>query len=792
MKKMKAEKKRKLAAIIAVLLIASMILSAALPLFWASTDAAPVPSNDYTIEAAAGFGGYAKIGSSIPITVTLTNNSGKNFSGEVSFMSVCDTDFSTSKSQYNQFSRAVEIAAGGSKTVSFNAPVKYIQREINIQLTKGGNVVAQQSCPISVGSDEDCWVGLLSDSPDYLTYLKPSYYTSSNGPVVDLTDTFGMATVNLDCVNVFVANDYDFAAMSDGQLSELLDAINNGSIMLVGNKSHIGSIDRLGLAGMPESSLVGGYDVGLNIPSAEGFECHKTGRGYIILSGCDFADVNAVSSDPFAMQIVDIVYSCSEENKLAESIDENFIGYTDRLPNLTDNTIKIIFAIIYIYIAFIPVLYVVLKRKDKRENSLKIIPAVAFGISILVYLVSFNTVYKRPIASVINYVDLRSATDGRAALKTYMNIVSPSKGDIDIVPEGNPEIIDVSNYNYNRYGYGGYNSAVGMPQNDEKKEVVAKIITSDSGSVIEQTGKTKWGSTYLTLGGSYGVRGGFDGTVSVDASGIITGEIINNTGADFVDVVFVLANDDGIYDMHKLEDIDDGGSIKIDELGINISALTPKSLYEFDDVVYPGTIRFDRRNNVENSYRLEMEQDIVEGICSEYDGGSKASYTDAGLKAVVLGFSDDVIYGADTTVKNKKLKANCTNVFRAEKAVDLSVLTAANTPVLGSSYVPELESIDTAEFDDNELFVYNLYDNVELSFGNPNRAAFRINWYNDADNTYIYNNMTNRWDDLEYGEKFIAADAADFYTDADGKIRIKAAGFKDNYVPLPTIQYYNN
>ncbi len=788
MKKMKAEKKRKLAAIIAVVLIASMILSAALPLFWASANAAPVLSNDYTIEATAGFGGYAKIGSSIPITVTVTNNSNKNFNGEVSFMSVCDTDFSSSKSQYNQFARSVEIAAGGSKTVSFNAPVKYIQREISIQLTKGKNVVAQQSCPISVGSDEDCWVGLLSDSPDYLTYLKPGYYTSSNGPVVDLTDTFGMATVNLDCVNVFVANDYDFAAMSDGQLSELLGTVNNGSVMLVGNKSRIGSIDRLGLDNMPESSLAVSYDGGLNIPSNKAFECHKAGRGYIILLDCDFADVNAVSSDPFAMQIVDIAYSCSEENTLRESIDENFIGYTDRLPNLTDNTIKVIFAIIYIYVAFIPVLYVILKRKDKRENALKIIPAAAFGISILVYLVSFNTVYKKPIASVINYVDLRSASGGNAALKTYMNIVSPSKGDIDIVPEGNPEIIDVSNYNYNRY-YGGYNSAAGMPQNDDKKEVVARIITSDSGSVIEQSGKTKWGSTYLTLGGSYAVNGGFDGTVSIDANGIITGELINNTGVDFTEAVFILVGDDGIYDMYKLEDIDDGGSIRIDELGINISALTPKSLYEFDDVVYPNTIRFDRRNNVENSYRLEMEQDIVEGICSEYDSGSKSNYTDISLKAVVLGFSTDVIYGADTTVKNKKLKANCTNVFRAEKEVDLSALAGANT--LGSSYVPELESTDTAEIEDDELFVYNLYDNVELSFGNPNREAFRINWYNDADNTYIYNNMTNRWDDLENNEKFIAADAADFYTDADGKIRIKAAGFQDNYVPLPTIKYYN-
>ena len=52
MKRLKAEQKRRIAGIIAIVLIITMILSAALPLFWVGANAAE--NSDYTIEANVG------------------------------------------------------------------------------------------------------------------------------------------------------------------------------------------------------------------------------------------------------------------------------------------------------------------------------------------------------------------------------------------------------------------------------------------------------------------------------------------------------------------------------------------------------------------------------------------------------------------------------------------------------------------------------------------------------------------------------------------------------------------
>ena len=123
MKKLKAEQKRKIAAVIAIVLIVAMVLSVAVPMFWATANAAE--SSEYTIEANIGFGGNAKINSRIPVTVTVTNNSNKNFKGEIAVLELQTSAsyIGNTDSTYTKYSEQTEIAVGGTHTANFNISV---------------------------------------------------------------------------------------------------------------------------------------------------------------------------------------------------------------------------------------------------------------------------------------------------------------------------------------------------------------------------------------------------------------------------------------------------------------------------------------------------------------------------------------------------------------------------------------------------------------------------------------------------------------------------------------------
>jgi len=606
----------------------------------------------------------------------------------------------------------------------------------------------------------------------------------------------------------FVVNDYDLAALSDLQLQEILDTVSAGNVMLLGGGSRIGSAERLGIAKLTKADLPEAYgkytealpDI-IPIPNTDenreelhlsdlvaNYDSYKIGNGYIISFNADFSNSGAISSDTVFSSVIYAAYdyAAGSDDYGRESLDTQLIGYTDRLPNLTDNTIKVIFGIIYLYIAFIPILYVVLKRKDKREASIKVIPAAAVGISILIYLVSFNTVYKKPIASVINYADLRNADSGIAELKTYMNIVSPGKGDIKIELEGSSEILEVSEDNYSAYNY--YDNTVA--NTGDGKIISAKILSLDNGAEIELAGKTKWDSTYITLSDNYEMNGGLDGEISIDnISSKLTGKITNDSGCDFDEAVVVIASDQGICEVKKATDIKKGDSIDVSDFDIDALSLEPQNYYSFADVINPYASTYSRNKNLSESYRLEMEQDIVDGVCGEYDFyDSSNNGIISEIKVMVIGFSTDDIYGGGTSVNNKKIKASTINVFRDEFNVEINSAAAqAYMTEADSKALPVVNSFENAEIEDNQLYVYNTEEYVELSFDNYDRKEFLISWDTDADIT-IYNNYYDEWIMFNNGSRYSGVDA---YTDEYGFIRIKAQGFADNYVPLPVIAYFD-
>lgn len=780
MKRLKAEQKRRIAGIIAIVLIITMILSAALPLFWVGANAAE--NSDYTIEANIGFDGKAKIGYNIPVAVTLTNNSGEVFSGEVSLRVGVDISSFEESLKYNEYAREIELAPGDGAEVTFNVPVKYIQRNIIVSLTEDDEVVASEEFPLSVSSDQDCWLGILSDSAENLTYLSPSYYGCS-GDTVDLSSVLGSDEYSeFDAVNTFIVNDFDLAVLSDAQLREMLDIVNGGGSIILGMQSRIGSLDRLdieGLSPLTEGTVSDTYDstIGFDIQqTADICTVYKLGSGYIVAADYNFSDSSAVSADYDLSSVLTTVFTVSSEMDYSDSFEDDLIGYTDRLPNLSDNTIKIIFCILYVYIAFIVVLYFILKRKDRREEGIKIIPITALVLSLAIYLISFNTVYKKPIASIINYLDLRSTSSDTVTLKSFINVIAPFKGKLDIEPGGNPEVIGVSDYNYNSYNsYGTYSQT-----NNSSDEISAKIVMSEDGLNIEENGKTKWDNSYLILEDEYSVGEGFTGELAFNQDGALTGEITNNTGENFSETVIIAEVPDyGVVYALNAGELDNGETLSLDQYDIRPFELDMLDYSEYSNILRPEG--YDRDENLDQTYRLELEQDIFEGVIAYADSYGEYPSRDY-VNVGILGFSDTPIYGSELRVNDRLSETSPINVFRDEFKV-----TAGDSILSGlSDAAPLVESTDTAEIWGNRLYVYDTAGYTELSFDNSAAASFTLQWDEQTEGTYIYNSLTNRWEDLS---DTLIYSPKEGYTDDEGKVRVRAYGFTENEVSLPSIKY---
>jgi hypothetical protein len=656
MKKMNAEKKRKVASIIAILLIASLLLSAIVPAFLSIANAATDSnSSDYTIEADLGFDGRAKVGTSIPVSISITNNSAENFSGEVAVLAAAYSE----DSKYTKYSEKVEIVASGSKGVYFDVPINLIQRSVTVQLLNKKGEVAQKSFSLSVGSQADCWIGILSDDYDSVSYINPVSNRQS-GCTVDLKKVLSATnkTVSLDAFNIFVIDNFDINTLSDDYLYEIQSRISEGAVLLLGNDVGIPEGSRLN-TDMQANAYELSEDMQAMLDVSELLsynDFYSLGSGYVIKSTLDLSDASRVSGDVNFSEL--LTYLCTNSTSNDSDIKNSLISYTDRLPNLTDNTIKVIILVLYVYIAFFPILYIVLKRKDKREAALKIIPVTALVCSFIIYLLSFNTVYKKPIASVINYFDLRNAQSDNVRLLSYMNLISPSKGSITITPEGKPEILGIGSLNYsNNY----YSTIEEQKKFNSDDDIDTEVLSDAEGISITFRDKTKWDSTYLTLSEKYSLNGGIATDVDMTEDGILTGTVTNNTGIDFDTAVIIASRGNDIIYANTLDAFNSGNSVDIADY--EIDALSP---YNYDSSYSRLINTYDVANNSSESYKRELKQDIFNGVGRDIMSADEAVNR---LKLTVLGFSSDALYGSNTKLNKSSVNGSYINVFRAETNV---------------------------------------------------------------------------------------------------------------------------
>ena len=107
------------------------------------------------------------------------------------------------------------------------------------------------------------------------------------------------------------------------------------------------------------------------------------------------------------------------------------LNSTDSLPNLK---LYAVLLLIYVFLAG-PVIYVIMKKKDKRSLLWGIVPVFSIVFSVTIYLIGTSTRIQKPFVNYVSTVELPEKGNNHHNINTSFTITSSSYRDFSIVTE---------------------------------------------------------------------------------------------------------------------------------------------------------------------------------------------------------------------------------------------------------------------------------------------------------------------------------------------------------------------
>lgn len=386
------------------------------------------------VSVKAGIDGKVKSGRGGPIAVTI-ENTGTSFSGDLVIDVLESYDRGTGRAI------ALELESGETKTVSFIvndmdglSGMYGSTNTKSIYFYEGGwekgKEIAHKGAQVMTAFllEDDKIIVTFTNNKDRLASLKGIEIGSTSN--VQLIDSTKLDLPNLpndalswDTVDYMVFDEYAIADLKSEKQEALLAWVRKGGIIVIGSSDNIEvetgvfssympmdlkeatTIDptRLNKWAKTEGFVdpIQGYSTALNEGAKE---LVADGKNVIIASnevgeGLIFQTAFSLGDDPIAQSVGmplfwSTLLTLGESTALNSSL--NMYSPMDELLYSVSETNELfpsfkvssplIFGIIILYIIIIiPVMYVVLKRKDKRESAWWIIPAIAVITSVGIF-----------------------------------------------------------------------------------------------------------------------------------------------------------------------------------------------------------------------------------------------------------------------------------------------------------------------------------------------------------------------------------------------------------------------
>lgn len=701
----KQKLKQKIFAVIALVIALIMVLSLLTPVFAAApntqtvtavtnTDVAePTPEQEqekiiggdhFVLDLQMGFDNSYIVEKVAPMTATLTNN-GEAFQGEFQVKVYTYENTDSGFQKYALYSQKMELPEGATKQVSMELGLNTVRRFMEVSLVdEGGNVVFQKHVPVDALSPETVAVGVLSEQPAQVQYLAGMNLSEKTSVFFLDRDTFPESQSVMENFAVLIIDDFDTATLGDAQKKALKNWVDNGGLLVLGTgvqgQKVLSGLDFVDVSLNGTQSVSGisapdGTALSLSAPlTVAGISAEKAsvkweangtpltslmpyGGGYVLLNHF------ALGLAPFANMpqqtavlkgLCSGLYDAEGENAGAE-ITNQLRYAANSFPSVTGSSIVVIFLAVGIYIVLAgPVMYLVLKKKDRRELGWITIPVLSVVFFGVVFLLAGRSTYHNGMISTKAIVEMEEGSSvGEAQIAMAMKV--PGNGDVTLESElPIPVQPQLDN--------GWYDG------NGKTEEIDYKVTTGDGTNIVfydNMAWETNYvsASTTLKLGGSVTSNVAFDGEK-------VVGTVTNGTSVNFMDAYLKL---DYVYiplgELPAGETIDVSYDLSTEDVhsryGERMTNLITGDGTTVWDQVQNGTIAEER------GYTLLREQELMEDL-HNWDTTEQSSWENSQITYEFFGFSDMPIFDSVKYLNGKPARENCLVMFHTVGTKDLS------------------------------------------------------------------------------------------------------------------------
>ena len=420
-------------------------------------------ASQITVEAEAGIANKVKYEKGLPIQFTLTN-AGDDFSGDLVL------GYSETYSLGAGLSVPVELAEGETKTVQVAVPGLSDMMSMgasspqSIYLYEGGWEEGEQvefkgdkNLTPSFFSPSSLFIATLTANPDRLLQLNKISPTGSESTQVFHLNQLNRFTLPTDAtawetIDHLIIDEFAFSDLSEAVQQAILQWVQQGGSLVVGSTENIeaemgnfsgnlpmqvGTQSQMSIPGLEEAVPV--FQATLNEGAEALFTQEETvlaarqqvGAGTVTQTAFSLGDEQISSQEgyPELMErFLPLTINAAQINQGQSTLE--FMSYEVGNVNELFESFEVskfwTIAIVFFYIILIvPILYFVLKKRDKREHAWIIIPAAAVLTSIGIFAVGAKDRIASPQIQQTGFfeVDQDSGLNGY-----YMNTLLSNRG----------------------------------------------------------------------------------------------------------------------------------------------------------------------------------------------------------------------------------------------------------------------------------------------------------------------------------------------------------------------------
>ncbi|MCL2618135.1 MAG: hypothetical protein FWD98_03670 [Defluviitaleaceae bacterium] len=585
-KKPKMEVKRIVAAVIAIFIALVMVMGMLAPLFAAE------PGRVTIEDAQIGYGRMHRTSGYTPFWVRLANEGEGDFAGTLRIM--VDTATVPSERNFVIYSDEIFLPGLSARDVEIMIPLNVLRRTHRAVVADGaGRVLASRTMFASAIDNNSVLAGILTDDTrgagrlrwlvlDYDAFRFGGSTRIINERLVLLNEERFPSDIRaISNFEILFIDSFDISRLSEAQAGVLAEWVYAGGTLVKGAHAW----DHPEIRRPADAQEV-----------RELTEVTPTGGGTVITHQFALTD-DALMAVEGAEAFLSATYS------RAINIDREFydrfrnqgiLMMTGNLPSFNDFSLAVILVLVGLYaLAIASVLYFALKKRDRREAAIYIIPAMALGVTAVVAVIGFGSGYQQPITSTITRLSLGNGGLSAAA-ESFTGVHSPVGGDVAVtlapgeqvrfegmlgwMPLAMPQMPGVfGNLLAGRMGRHVSSSSARITERDEAEILVAQA-GADEPARITFLNRASWSAGHFSRNTHVELDGTLAGEFTFEGS-MLVGDLYNNTGMDLHDLVIIIGNTLEHHDF-----LESGGTLRVSK---DLNDSTQFSPWNIAEAVFP-------------------------------------------------------------------------------------------------------------------------------------------------------------------------------------------------------------